>query len=163
MQIWPVTLTLAGMAGFLAASAAQAGYDSAYTKLLPENAKVCTDVSTPPAEGEPEMGATFECKGHGGFKVTFEEGDLRSFMSYWRQDPETCSSRQTFGGFNGVGETIEWRLKDGVPFATILRWGVAYDQDGVTKRKEWLVVTKIGDDANSCHVGYVEGGFPKAN
>lgn len=151
------------LAALAATAPAQAGYDSVYTDFAPEDPKLCTDQSDPAAEGEPEGSVVFDCKGHDGYTVTFAEGDLRSFMSYWRQDSETCSLRQTFSGFNSVGKKIEWRLKDGKPFATIFRWSVSYDPEDSTKQKQWLVVTKIGDDANSCHVGYVEGGYPKAN
>jgi hypothetical protein len=57
---------------------------------------------------------------------------------------------------------VEWRLKDGTPIATILRWTVADDSGAVAKQKTWLVVTKLEAD-NSCHMGYVEGSYPRAN
>jgi hypothetical protein len=94
--------------------------------------------------------------------VTYIEGDLRSFVSFGRQTGDHCALRQTFAGFNSVGRTIEWRLKNGIPFATILRWSVSYDPDDSNRQKSWLVVTKL-EENDSCHMAYVEGAYPNAN
>lgn len=144
------------------ASPAYAGYDSAYSDFEPENKALCT-VVTPVEPGDEAMSSPgFECKGYGDYVVSFAEGDLRSFVSFGKQTGDHCAATQTFGGFNSVGKKIEWRLKDGIPIATILRWKVAYDPEDSTKEKSWLVVTKL-EDNNSCHMGYVEGGYPNAN
>ena len=98
----------------------------------------------------------------GQLDLTLAEGDLRSSVSFGTQGGDHCARGQSFGGFNSVGNTIEWRLKDGKPIATILRWSVSYDPEDSVKQKEWLVVTKLEAD-NSCHLGYVEGAYPNAN
>jgi hypothetical protein len=144
------------------ATPALAGYDSAYTDLNFEDPKSCTNETPKPVEGEPNDGVVYTCGGYQDYVVMFSEGDLRSFVSFGKEQVEHCAARQTFAGFNSVGKKIEWRLKDGKPIATILRWSVSYDPDDSTKQKSWLVVTKL-DEGNSCHVGYVEGSFPKAN
>lgn len=118
---------------------------------------------TPETSGEDgESSGVFECKGYGQYVVTFAEGDLRSFVSFGTESADHCSFRQTFSGFNSVGQKIEWRLKDGNPLATIFRWTVSYDSADSAKTKTWLVVTKL-EDSNSCHMGYVEGASPNAN
>lgn len=146
----------------LLATPALAGFDSAYTNLDFNDKKNCTDVTPAPVEGEPNDGVAFECRGFGNYVVSFSEGDLRSLVSFGTESGDHCAARQTFGGFNSVGNKIEWRLKDGKPTATILRWSVSYDPEDSNKQKSWLVVTKL-EPEDSCHMGYVEGGFPNAN
>ena len=146
----------------LLATPALAGFDSVYTDLNFNDKKNCVNVSPAPVEGEPNDSAAFECGGYSNYVVTFAEGDLRSFVSFGTESGDHCAARQTFGGFNSVGNKIEWRLKDGKPSATILRWSVSYDPEDSNKQKSWLVVTKL-EENDSCHMGYVEGGYPKAN
>jgi hypothetical protein len=143
-------------------TSAFAGNDSAYSDLDLENKSLCTLV-TPVENGDEAMSSGgYECKGYGDYVVSFAEGDLRSFVSFGKSTTDHCASTQTFGGFNSVGKKVEWRLKDGKPIATILRWSVSYDPEDSAKQKTWLVVTKL-EDNNSCHMGYIEGGYPQAN
>jgi hypothetical protein len=153
---------VAMLAVLLLSAPAHAGYDSAYTDLNFSDKANCTDVTPAPVEGEPENGVAFECRGYGNYVVTFSEGDLRSSVSFGTESGDHCSARQTFGGFNSVGNRIEWRMKDGKPIATILRWSVSYDAEDPNKQKSWLVVTRLQED-DSCHLGYVEGAYPEAN
>lgn len=146
----------------LVSTSAFAGYDSAYSDFAPDNKSICDLVSSVEPGDEGMSSGSYECKGCGDYVVSFAEGDLRSFVSFGKQTGDHCAATQTFSGFNSVGKKVEWRLKDGVPIATILRWKVAYDPEDSSKEKSWLVVTKL-EDNNSCHMGYVEGGFPQAN
>jgi hypothetical protein len=150
------------VAAMLVATPAIADQKSAYTKLDIRNPQVCMDLTPAPVEGEPNDGVHFECKGFADYVVTFVEGDLRSYISYGKEESDHCARAQTFGGFNSAGETIEWRLNNGKPVATILRWTVSYDSEDSSKTREWLVVTKL-EEGDSCHMGYVEGAYPKAN
>lgn len=143
---------------FLAA-AAHAENTSAYSDF---DLKTCTQLTPTTSGDEGEGSGIFECKGHAGIPVYFAEGDLRSLVSFGRDGQDQCAFRQTFGGFNSVGNKIEWRLKNGKPIATILRWTVSYDSEDSSKTKTWLVVTSLGR-GNTCHVGYVEGAYPNAN
>jgi len=141
------------------ATPATAGNSSTYTDF---DLKTCKQI-TPETSGEEGEGSgTFECKGHAGIPVYFAEGDLRSLVSFGKGGEEACAFHQTFSGFNSVGNTIEWRLKNGKPIATILRWTVSYDSEDSSKTKTWLVVTSLAR-GNTCHVGYVEGAYPNAN
>jgi hypothetical protein len=143
-------------------SPAFAGYDSAYTTLAFDDPKRCNDLTEKAVEGEPNDSVELVCEGYGDYKVNFAEGDLRSSVGYAKNPAKECFRWQSFAGFNAAGKTVEWRLKDGDPIATILRWTVSYDPNDSTKTKDWLVVSKLSDNG-SCHMGYVEGGYPKAN
>jgi hypothetical protein len=144
------------------AAPAFAGNDSAYTDLNIEDAKNCKRLTAASEPGEGESSGIFQCKGHGELVVAFAEDDLRSFVGFGKKPRGTCAFRQTFSAFNSVGKKVEWRLKDGAPIATILRWSASYDPEDSSKQRSWLVVTRLGDK-NSCHIGYVEGGYPNAN
>jgi hypothetical protein len=137
-------------------SPAFAGADSAYTDF---DIKKCKQL-TPLEEGQ--SSGDYECAGYKGVPYYFAEDDLRSFLAFGNGGQEHCAFQQTFNAFNTSGEKIEWRLIDGKPIATILRWNVSYDPSDTTKIKSWLVVTKL-EDGDSCHAGYVEGSLPNAN
>lgn len=143
---------------FLATPAAAAN-TSAYTDLILDK---CRQLTPETSGDEGEGSGTFRCKGHGNIPVFFAEGDLRSFVSFGEDGESQCAFRQTFSGFNSVGNKIEWRLKNGRPVAAILRWTVSYDPEDSAKTKTWLVVTSLAR-GNTCHVGYVEGAYPNAN
>jgi hypothetical protein len=153
---------LAILALLVSTASAMADESSTYTKLDFKDTKACADLTPAPVEGEPNDGVAYECKGFGDYVVSFSEGDLRSTVSFGTRSGDHCAGRQSFGGFNSIGNTIEWRLHNGMPIATILRWSVSYDPEDSVKQKEWLVVTKLEAD-NSCHMGYVEGAYPNAN
>jgi hypothetical protein len=147
------------IASLCLASPALAGYDSAYTDF---DLGKCKEIVPAPKEGEGEGSAVYQCEGYNGIPVTFVEGDLRSFMAYGENGQDHCGFHQTLFGFNSVSKKIEWRLKDGEPIATILRWTVSYDPENSEKTKTWLIVSKLAD-GNSCQMGFVEGAYPKAN
>lgn len=94
------------------------------------------------------------CKGHDGIAVFVSEGDLRMSLSYRNQAADDRFF--TFGNFNRVGDTMEWRLRDEegrkVPFATILRWYVSVEQP---REEQALVITKI-EENDFCIAGFVE-------
>lgn len=147
------------MATLVFAGPALAGYDSAYTDF---DLKTCRQLTSETSGEEGESSGIIECKGYKDVAVMFGEGDLRSFVAFGKGGQDHCAFHQTFGGFNSVGNKIEWRLKDGKAIASILRWTVSYDPEDSNKTKTWLVVTKL-DEAQSCQIGYVEGSYPKAN
>ena len=143
IRIWAVLLG-AGLLGcgwpFAAVQAAGA-IGSAYMPLVLDK---CDDVTLPEME---ERGAVFRCQGFGGIAVRVAEGDLRMFVSYRDRAGDQTAARQTLPAFNATRETLEWRLEDGKPFATILRYH--RDSDGLSRRST-LVVTKLGY-ADVCH------------
>lgn len=114
-----------------------------------------------------EQGASAYCKGYNGYPVHFSEGDLRQMVRFGHLGG-LLGQWESFGQFNHVNDTIEWRLEGGKPYATILRWFIENtNQNGeVTEARKGqvLVISKVADTHNgnpvSCVVGYVDA---KAN
>jgi hypothetical protein len=148
---------LAAILLLIAPSLALAANNSVYTKF--DIAK-CPRLDAGNAD-EGESGSWL-CKGYGNLEIYFAEGDLRSLVAFGKSPKRHCAAQQSFGGFNSVSSTIEWRLNKGKPIAAIQRWTVSYDPDDSAKTKTWLVVTRI-ESGNSCHMAVVEGAFPNAN
>jgi hypothetical protein len=126
---------------------------SVYTTLDFE--KGCTILS------EHEIGLTALCQGYTGYPVIFAEGDLRHMVRFGHV-AEIQSLWQSFGEFNHVNNTIEWRLRDKKPVAAILRWFIENSShDGQYKQEikgQVLVVSTVGthERPTSCVVGYVD-------
>src|SRR5437868_7595273 len=124
----------------LAPVAAMAGdITSVYSDL---DLKHCKQLALFEDEGE---GGEWSCPGIKDYDVRVWEGDLRSFVGFGKDPPKQCASMETFGAFNSLGPRVEWRMKDGKPFATILRWFTEQSTEGETIKQNWLVVTKLGD------------------
>ena len=103
---------------------------------------------------------SWKCAGFGGNDIVVSLDDERSYVGFGPRPTETCAFRKTFGRFNTALSPVEWRLKNGKPFAAIERWRVVTDDDGGSVT--WLVVTKL-DGKQACHVHYVAGSYPNAN
>ena len=113
--------------------------------------------------GDEGEGGEWECKGIKGHDVMFWEGDLRGNIAFGPLARSQCSSAQSFGAFNSPGAKIEWRMENGKPFATILRWNVKLEDDERDTTGRVLVVTRLGP-GGVCHVGYVDArANPNAN
>lgn len=143
--------------GLLPLDAAADEITSIYSDL---DLKTCKQLALYEDEG---TGGEWLCKGIKDHDVRVWEGDLRSFVGYGKMAPGQCASMQTFGAFNSLGPRVEWRMKDGKPFATILRWLTesTADPDKPVKQN-WLVVTKL-DDKNACHIAYIDTKYAEAN
>jgi hypothetical protein len=128
----------------------------AYTKI---DLKKCQQTQKP--DGQAFEGS-WTCKGLDGYDVFLSAADSREMVSFGKADANNCASLKTFGGFNSVGGTVEWRLKQGRPIAAILRWTVSINPEDSSKPATWLVVNKL-EKGGSCHMHYVAGSFPKAN
>jgi hypothetical protein len=130
---------------------------SIYSEL---DLKKCRQLALFEDEGE---GGEWSCTGVAGYDVRVWEGDLRSFVGFGRDAPRQCASMQTFGAFNSLGPRVEWRMKDGKPFATILRWFTEANTDGGNPVKQnWLVVTKL-EEKDACHIAYIDTKYADAN
>ncbi len=103
---------------------------------------------------------TWACDGYGGIDIIQSSADDRSFVAFGKEGKSHCAFRKTFGPFNTALSPIEWRLKDGVPFAAIERWNVGGETDPTAA--SWLVITAIRAN-ESCHMHYVAGSYPNAN
>ncbi|MEL6436470.1 MAG: hypothetical protein AAFP99_06715 [Pseudomonadota bacterium] len=111
-----------------------------------------------------EIGGSFACPGHGGYGVLFSEYDLRTSIFYgfvgdWYAD----GAWESFQTFNSVNDTIEWRLHDGVPRASILRWFIEFADPATGSptpetRGEILVVSKVAQPgaSDACVMAYVD-------
>jgi hypothetical protein len=131
---------------------------SVYTDLdLTKCKPMMTDV---PEEGVD--GGEWLCEGIAGNKVQIWEGDLRDYVGVGENPPATCASMQTFFAFNSLGPKIEWRLDDGKPFATILRWVTNRGDETPDAKQDWLVVTRL-DGKDACHAAYIGAEMPDAN
>jgi hypothetical protein len=100
------------------------------------------------------------CKGVGGLIVRIFDVDLRQTVSFGKTVAAAAkepAAEQGFGPFNHVHDVIEWRMRDGKPFATIQRWFIADnenpDASGRPKNVPVLVVMRLSP---ACHVAYVD-------
>lgn len=61
-------------------------------------------------------------------------------------------------GFNTINDTLEWRLRDGVPFATVLRWFPSLDEASGVGRGTGsvLIVTQLMAGGGTCHVAQID-------
>ncbi len=129
---------------------AKAKFESAYTDLTYE-AEAGAKATCKGIESDEESGSVvFECKGYKGIKVYIGEGDLRTYVGYGINGRGELAYASTFPMFNQVGNKVEWRLKDGKPVATILRFKMAADD----MKGEVLVVTQL-EEGNQCWVARV--------
>jgi hypothetical protein len=142
--------------GLMPLSVAAGEITSLYSNL---DLKKCQRLALFEDEGE---GGEWSCPGIADYNVRIWEGDLRSFAGFGKSAPSQCASMQTFGAFNSLGPRVEWRMKDGKPFATILRWFTTQNTDGNPIKQNWLVVTKLGDK-NACHIAYIDTKYAEAN
>jgi hypothetical protein len=100
------------------------------------------------------------CDGIGGNVVLITEDDLRLTVSIGR-DRKTAdnepAAKQGFAPFNNVNDTLEWRMTQGRPFATIHRWFLSDSAnpgaDGRPTPVAMLVVTRLNP---ACHAAYVD-------
>lgn len=126
--------------------------ESAYTKIDTQNG--CT-VTAQASEDEGGDWAELLCPGLGDYPVHLSYGDARESLFYGFPPEGQPDGWESFGGFNSVSDTIEWRMEGGIPFATIHRWTVSSgDPD---KSVQVLVVEKVGQPGihEGCVVGYV--------
>lgn len=145
-----VLVTAAGLASGASAETLTSAYTSFDTR------------SCRKARGSETGTFSWTCRGLPGLPVRISLDDERMQVSFGPQGPENLASSQTFPAFNDVHSgRIEWRLRDGKPFATILRWNVMTARDVETATGPTipsghvLVVTRLGP-GGACHVGYVD-------
>lgn len=119
---------------------------------------------------EDEVGGSWRCDGYRGARIWLSEGDVRQSVFYgevgsWYE----AGAFESFAAFNHAGATVEWRVDDGSPYATIRRWFVSAGEDDRGKPRpdvQVLVVSRVGQrsDGEACVVGYVEAtANPDAN
>jgi hypothetical protein len=146
--------TLAALALLLPQQAS--ANSSAYTKLDLDHCK--------PLSSD-ELGGRLKCEGYKSYPAYFTEGDLRQSMLYGPAAEDLITgSFESFGTFNSVNKTIEWRLDAaGKPFAAIQRWFIdnpdpKTGMPSPANAGQILVISRVAqqDDGLSCVVGYVD-------
>lgn len=147
------------VASSIAPAAAQ-DISSAYTKL-----DVRRDCAHRPGKAVEDYG-DWRCKGYAGMPMWLGAGDQRMYVSFGSRAKAEPAAEQTLAPFNDFYKgVVEWRLANGAPFATIMRWNVkrAADMENREVRGRVLVVTRLPPGA-VCHVGYVDAlANPHAN
>src|SRR5262245_21764475 len=117
-------LVLPIVLGLIPLDAAAQDITTLYSDL---DLKKCHKLALFEDEGE---GGEWSCPGIANYDVHVWEGDLRTYVGFGKKAPAQCASMQTFGAFNSLGPRVEWRLRDGKPFATILRWFTETNNEG---------------------------------
>ncbi|HKS29872.1 MAG TPA: hypothetical protein VJS44_18760 [Pyrinomonadaceae bacterium] len=109
-----------------------------------------------------------ECRGVGGYKLRVRSQDDRQDIAVLTPngtEHELNLGQIGGGGFSGLGEKVEWRVKrEGgkiVPIALIVRFNVVTDPSTPEKSTSYLVVSKI-TSRQVCRIGEVDPG-PNAN
>ncbi|WP_052341113.1 hypothetical protein [Salinarimonas rosea] len=144
------------VAALLVAAPATA-QESAYTTLAYD---ACLTLDAP-EPGEPAEWVVLECEGWGDYPVIVRDSDGRMSLAYGFAPEELPWT--SFQSFNRVHDTIEWRLREGRPFATVHRWLVSDLEGG---ERQVLVVSRVWqpDSAPGCRVGFVDAqANPDAN
>lgn len=128
-----------------------AGNASVYTALDLDKCKLVD------AQTEEGASAEWECAGFGDVPLVVEEGDGRFDVDAGVKN----AAFETVGAFNSLGDTVEWRLRDGKPFAIIFRYSDATEEG---KGRTVLAVEKVGDVAvPGCRVAQIAGDVENAN
>lgn len=129
---------------------------STYTKI--DFQKTCTVLK----EIEEGGSITMLCAGLDEYDVHFAEGDLRHSVQFGHIDKNTRTIWQSFGQWNRIGDTVEWRIKQGKPIATVLRWFIENTDDqgsaDPARVGQVLVISRVGqaNDRQACVAGYVD-------
>jgi hypothetical protein len=148
-------LTALGVSCLLSRANAQT-IGSSYTSTAPKDCRVT-------GAGNGVDDSTIRvCQGKAGLKVVVSEDDLRETVSVGRNRAEAArepAAQVWFGPFNSTTPTVEWRARDGKPFAIIQRWHLAdhsdEDKSGRPIAKKMLAVTRLPPGL-VCHVAYID-------
>jgi hypothetical protein len=149
-QVPPATNTAAPKAE--AAPAAAPGITSAYTDI---DLARCQSLSSDPEHDS----ASWRCPGYNGIPVFISSGDLRYDIDAGVDN----ENFQTLPPFNENPTRIEWRLRDGNPFAIIFRLRLATNE-----QTEWsasaLGIATVGTTGRpGCTIAWIDGNVPEAN
>lgn len=132
-------------------SEAASGSASRYTRF---ELAACDVLSEVREEGS---FADYRCPGLPGLPLLVQEGDGRFDLDAGIDD----GGFQTIGAFNDIADTIEWRTRDGAPFAVIFRF---IDRAMMNPGRTVLAVEKIGrENTPGCRVAQLSGDTAEVN
>ena len=127
------------------------GFASSYTKLDLES---CTVLDQSDGEGS---WINFRCPGLDGIPLFVSEGDGRFDLDAGVKNENFA----TISAFNDITETLEWRMRQGKPFAVIFRYRDVSMESGP---RSVLAIEKIGTRGKpGCRVAQIAGETPNAN
>jgi hypothetical protein len=147
-----IALLAAGLAAAFSGVAAAA--EPVYQRISDAG---CRTISTD------QLGASQLCHGPDGTPFSIADSDLRISVVFGGVDEGSEPPFESFGNFNHIGETIEWRMEGGRAIAAILRWHL--DASEGDSGGQILVVSKVGEGASpGCVAAYVDAqANPNAN
>jgi hypothetical protein len=143
-------LMFAELAAQSPSAAAEPKVTSAYTKLDLNKCELIEEV---------DVDASWHCAGFAGTTIFVTEGDLRFDVSAGSNRSEDLCSGSPNCGFNYPPETIEWRLRDGQPFAIIYR--LKYTIAETDRTSSRLIMETVG--GNACRIASLDANLPDAN
>jgi hypothetical protein len=127
---------------------------SAYTEISQGKCRLIA------ASGEPEDEGGLSCHGPAGYSLLALSNDLRATVNVvtpdGKENPLEFYNVIT-GHFSSLGPRAEWRLRDGVPYALIVRVLASEDPEHPDRKTNYLAVARIGPEA-ICVTDRIEGG-----
>lgn len=117
--------------------------ESVYTEF---DFEACEVIESFPESG----GSVRECEGYEGTPLFVSEGDGRFDLDAGTLDEDFLTGGRAF---NTIGDTVEWRLHDGEPFAVIVRFD--FDDGFEIQRSELAVITVGTANRAGCLVDWV--------
>ena len=143
---WAAVLTATVAAG---PAISPGAVTSAYTRIELDR---CARVDA----GDEHQSATWRCKGYAGIPLIVQSGDDRYDIDAGLEDADEFWGQS----FDYPGETVEWRLRRGVPFAIIYR---LVSSGSASPRSSRLMVETIGRGAPGCRIASIDGRLRRAN
>jgi hypothetical protein len=108
-------------------------------------------------KGEEPQSATWRCPGHRRVPLYVQNGDDRYDLDAGVEDADELWA----DAFDYPGQTVEWRLANGKPFAIIYRLMIT--GPGVFQASE-LMVESVGTKGRpGCRIARIRGATPDAN
>jgi hypothetical protein len=127
-----------------------AGVTSAYTKLDLDR---CAALD----KGDEPGWMEWQCGGYGELALFVQNGDDRYDIDAGMADEDA----RWAATFDYPGETVEWRLRDGKPFAIIYRLRNANPDRPASSR---LIVESVAEEARpGCRIAEIDSSNPDAN
>jgi hypothetical protein len=150
---WIIAAAAFGLLGPAVSPAAAQEFSSRYSSTAVKKCKLVD--RAPKDEGN---WSVWQCAGVGGYVVRITEDDLRHNVSVGRtfkEAEDAAVAKHQFPGFNAIGDTLEWRLFQGRPFAIIHRWTLFDAGDPARKPVPYsmMVVTRLNP---TCHAAYID-------
>lgn len=134
------------------ATPAATAITSAYTDI---DLARCQSLSSDPEHDS----ASWRCPGYGDVPVFISSGDLRYDVDAGVDN----DNFQTLPPFNENPTRIEWRLRDGRPFAIIFRLRLATNEQTEWSASALGVATVGAPGRPGCTIAWIDGNVPEAN